>query len=111
MVLTNTSTNRATCDRISFQNTKSLVSTILSQIRIRVSLSINADRKENDEMKIDRAASLDCLASSVIYYMIFSMWQHFHDLLTKDYVVEFTRNNRAWNVLACSRVNPVVCVQ
>ena len=75
MVLTNTSTNRATCDRISFQNTKSLVSTILSQIRIRVSLSINADRKENDEMKIDRAASFDCLASSVIYYMIFYMWQ------------------------------------
>ena len=73
IVLRNTSRNRATWDTMTFQNVNSLVSTILSHIRMRVSRSINADRKENDDMKMDRAASFDCLASSVIYYMVVRM--------------------------------------
>jgi hypothetical protein len=73
IVLTNTSRNRATWDTMTFQNVNSLVFTRLSHMRMRVSRSINADRKENDDMKMDRAASFDCLASSVIYYMVVRM--------------------------------------
>ena len=70
-MLAKTSTNKATCDTMIFQNVKSVVFTMLSHIRMSVSRSINADRKENDDMKMDRAASFDCLASNVIYYIMF----------------------------------------